>query len=81
VDVYAKKLLEHPPNNFKAGSVFDMLRYGPTLQAMKALIQSLVLLRDKLLAAVPALMNRRSEFDYLSLNPARSHQQIMCTRL
>src|SRR5262245_61530585 len=43
---------------------------------MKVLIQSLMLLGNEFLAALPALMNRRSEFDYLSFNPAGSQRQI-----
>src|SRR5262245_9111187 len=75
-DAYAEELLDHLHNRIKAGSVFDMLTYHPALKALKVPIQSLMPLGNKLLAALLALMNRRSEFNYLSFNPAESQRQI-----
>ncbi len=56
-NAYAEELLDHLPNSFKVGSVFDVLKYGPTLQAVKVLIQSLMLIRGKLLTALLAFMH------------------------
>src|SRR5215510_4499108 len=75
-DAYAKVLLDHFLNSFKVGSVFDMLKHGPTLQAMKVLIQSLIFLGNEFLTALLALINRRSEFNHLSFDPTGSQRQI-----
>ena len=56
-DAYPKELLDHSPNSFKTGSVFDMLKHDPAFQAMKVPIQSLMLIRDKLLTALLAFMH------------------------
>src|SRR5262245_46902434 len=75
-DAYPKELLDHLHNNIKAGSVFDMLKHNQAFQAVEVPIQGLMLLRNKLLTAILALINRRSEFNHLSFNPAGSKRQI-----
>ena len=56
-DAYAEQFPDYFPNGFKADSVFNMLKYDPALQAMKVLIQSFVLLRDKFPTAFLALVH------------------------
>ena len=63
-NTYPKKFIKHLWKCFETNPISDMLKNGPTLESMKMLIQSLMLIRNKLFTTYKTLMHRRSMLNY-----------------
>jgi hypothetical protein len=60
----------------EAESVSDVLKHGPTLQAMKVLVQPVMLFGDKCLAALKTSMDRRPTLNNLPLDPSGGKHKV-----